>query len=421
MHRTLRWPLSLALACGVLACGDEPARTATAAASARERDARLAPLVRAIEGGRSEEALAGLAALGAAPDADPVALVELEARARFLAGDAVGALRAIETVRREHPLDGRLWASEAELYAAMGRPNAGEEAYRKGLSAAGTTPELERAHGVLRLVMPGGARRALEALEHARELDPTLPFVDIPLSQAHLLLGRAELGEAPAQALLHARAGLLLTAEQPDLLELYAEAAEALGSFEEALEAHATLAQRGRSSDERRALLHKKAATAALVGGQREQALEHFRAARALGLDDQALGFGVAALAEAAALEVERGCALLDAGQEEPAEEAFAQALALDPESLEARHFLGVARFRRARYVEAALAWEDCLTHARAAQLVLPDPVHLDAARAWRLAGHPERARAALEQYLAAQPAGFFADDTREMLTRLDE
>ena len=46
--------------------------------------------------------------------------------------------------------------------------------------------------------------------------------------------------------------------------------------------------------------------------------------------------------------------------------------------------------------------------------------MHLDLARAWRMAGDVARARAVLTAYLEREPEGRWAKETREMLDRLD-
>lgn len=417
MPRSSRALASALLSVALAACGDAPGRAALATeAPAPARDARLAPVVAALEAGRLDEALAALGPLRAA-GAAPAALAEVEARALLARGDAVGALRALEAARAASPGDARPLASEAEVYAALGRRNAAEDSLRRGLALGGARAELERARGVLGLVTPGGAAQALDALERARALDPALPFVDGPLAQAHLLAGRAALQGAPDEALAHARAGLALAPGQRELVALSSEALEGMGDFEGALRALEPLAREGR--DERRALLHKKAATAALLASDRARAAEHFRRARALGLDDEGLGFGVTVLAQAAEAAVDRGYAALEEERLPEAEAAFEEALASDPTSPEARRFLGAARFRAGRYAEAAGVWQALVDDAARERLELPEPVHLDVARAWKLAGAPERARAALQAYLAGAPDGPWAADTRAMLERL--
>ena len=52
--------------------------------------------------------------------------------------------------------------------------------------------------------------------------------------------------------------------------------------------------------------------------------------------------------------------------------------------------------------------------------LALPDPVHLDLARAWRLADEPGRAHAALSVYLDREPQGEWSGETRRLLELLE-
>ena len=404
-------------------CGSDSEGTQAAEEVAQEGvpwDTRLDPVAEALEQGRPEEALELLAQHADDASFDPVSLVLLTSRARFLQGDAVAALRDIETARVDHVADARLWVMEAELYALMGRGAAAEDALRQGIKLAGRIQEIERAHGIIQLMRPGGARLGLESLKRAQRLEPALPFVDAPLSQAHLLVGRSRLGEAAGEARAHALAGLEILPGQPELRELLAESLESLGEFDAALEVMAELEADGLDFGDRRALLHQKAATASLIAGEREAALDHYRLARELGLDETGLGFGATALEDAAEEAVDRGFVRLEAEDYEAAEIAFARALSFDPTSPEARYFLGVARFRRERFVEAALVWDELLRLAEAEGLQLPDPVHLNVARAWRMAGEVDEARSVLDDYLTRSPDGIWAEDTREMRARLD-
>ena len=321
----------LCLASGLLVgCGEGTSGAETRAgegAPAVPWGPELQALAKRVEAGDARGVLAALARRSLQGDGqdDPLQRVELEARARFLDGDSVGALRVLEGAKLDHMTDARLWALEAELFAAMGRGSAAEEALVRGQRLAGRTPELERANGILCLTRPGEVRNGLEALQRARQLHAELPFVDGPLAQAHLLNGRRRLADAPGEARAHARSGLALVPGQHELRELLAEAQEALGEFEEAIETLSALESEGVRFGERVALLHQRAATAALLGGRRDEALEHYASARERGLNDEGLGFGATALTDAAGDAVERGFAYLEAEEYPAAETAFRQ------------------------------------------------------------------------------------------------
>jgi len=61
------------------------------------------------------------------------------------------------------------------------------------------------------------------------------------------------------------------------------------------------------------------------------------------------------------------------------------------------------------------------LADAARTETELPEPVHLNLARAWHLAGETEKAREVLSNYLDREPEGRWAEDTRGLLFRLEE
>jgi Flp pilus assembly protein TadD len=164
----------------------------------------------------------------------------------------------------------------------------------------------------------------------------------------------------------------------------------------------------------------KQAATAALVEGRRDAAVERTLRARELGMPESELGFGTTLLAEEAQRALEQGVEAFEAGDAARAEERFERALRLDPRSLAARNHLGVVLFRRGAYAAAAGHWRTLLDAARAEGLELPDPVHLNLARALYLDGRPDEVRALLSAELERDPDGPWADAARELLERLN-
>ncbi len=122
-----------------------------------------------------------------------------------------------------------------------------------------------------------------------------------------------------------------------------------------------------------------------------------------------------------ATLGVERGYAALEARDLAAAATHLRAALDHDPACIEAHQFLGVALFEAGDHAGAVRAFEAVLAIARAEDLDLPDPVHIQLARALFLAGETARARETLEDYLAAHPQGEFAEPTRAALDALPE
>ncbi len=397
----------------------ESASRAEIARAGTPSDPRLADAAAALEAGLPDAARTLLEKLEGT--SDPEADL-LRARAALAEGDGVEALRAVADARALAPRDPDAAAVEIEVLAALGRVESAAEKLREVQKTLGRTGALERARGVLELRTPGRGREAVAAFERARELEPDLAFVDFPLAQAHLLAGRACLGERKAEeALEHARAARSHDGANPEYRELEAEALCELLDFEAALSIYDELQAEGRELGATRALLHHRLATRLLVESRRAEALEHYLAARELGSSDEELGFGAALLMEAANEALERGIDAYEKNELDEAGAAFERALRLDPSCLEAKNHLGVVRFRRADYRGAAELWQQVLASSAERSLELGDPVHLNLARAWNLAGETERARAVLTAYLERFPAGDFSQETRALLERLDE
>lgn len=409
--------LLLASAAGLLACGEE--RSAGAAdprpQAEEARDPRLAEARLALEDGFPDAAWTLLDQIGGGD----IETGLLRARAALLEGDAVGALREVEAVRSDGA-GAELYATEVEILAALDRLVSAREILREAYARVGRVPALERARGVVLLRTPGGAVEALAALEGAYAGRPRPGFIGFPLAQARLLVGRQKLSEDPQAALHLARLARSFDATHPDYRELEAEALSAAMLFGQALEIYASLEADGHSFGDTPALLHQKFATSLLLDGDREGATGQYLRARELGLDDEGLGFGSEVLEEAATRRIDEGIALFGEKRFDPAAEAFAEALALSPENLEARNHLGVVRFQLEDYAGAARAWKKLLQKARKAAVALPDPVHLNLARAWRLAGRVEKAREVLSDYLDREPDGRWSEATRDLLARVE-
>lgn len=346
----------------------------------------------------------------------------LAARAAALEDDLVLESRCIEAARALDPSDARVYATASELHAAAGRLETARLELRRGLDVAGATPELLRAQGVLYLCQPGGAARGLEFLRSARERDPALPFTDRALGQAHLLLGREALARSDgARALGHAREGLVHDPSDVDLRRFWADALGAAGDLEAATVVLEELVREGHPLQAELALTCKRAGMADLLRRRSESALEHFRRARELGLADEELGTGASLLDEAAERCIEQGIEAYAEDELARARERFERALALCPGSLSARNHLGVVLFRQREYDAAAAAWSRVLEGAAREGFELPEPVHLNLARALHRAGRLDEARAAVEGYLEREPQGRWAEESRELLGYMEE
>jgi predicted Zn-dependent protease len=383
---------------------------------ARGDDPRLRAATEALERLDVSAATRELLALDGGFDAEL-----LRVRLSALEGDGIGAVRRLEALRADHADQARLYATAAEVHALAGRLGSAEEAIREGLERCGPTPELSRARGVLALAREGGARVGLNHLLEAREVDPELPFLARPLCQAHLLLGRQAMADgALVDAIGHARAARLALPGESEARLLLADALSASGELDEALALYEGLLADGEGVRDTLAQACKQGATAALVEGRREVAVDRYLRARELGLPGSELGFGASLLAEASAQAFEAGAAALQAGDLAGARERFARAVSLDPLSLAARNYLAVVQFKLGDYADAAAQWRAVLDQARAEGLELPEPVHVQLAGALVLDGRPDEARALLAEELARDPDGPGAEKARELLQRLE-
>jgi tetratricopeptide (TPR) repeat protein len=405
---------ALLAACGGGSEGGKQAGAAAPAVRSAPRSPELAEVRALIERERGDLAL---------PLLERVPGFEAEclrARAQFLVGDSVAALASLTRARALDEHQPETWGTEAELMARMERVRGAAEILATAIARFGPAPALFRAQGVLELHQQGRAAQALEALERARALDPELPFLAWPLSRAHLLVGRARLEHAPAEATAHAMAARALDPLLLDARELEAEGLAGELRFEEALAIYDELAATGRSYGDTPALLAQRCATRCLLAHDRAGAITHYLDARARGLDDEGLGFGLTILAEEHDAALERGLAAAESGDWTAAERAFARALELVPGDLAAENHLGVARFQREDFRGAAEAWAGVLARSRASGTVLPDPVALNLAKAWRLAGERERARAVLSELVDREPDGPWSEAARELLFVLE-
>jgi tetratricopeptide (TPR) repeat protein len=384
----------------------------------RSRDPRLIECARALDFGDLSRANAILLALDGTDEPDTSLL---RARALAAGNDNIGAVAAIESVRRAFPDQGSVYATAAEIHAASGRIESAENEIRAGLAIAGPTPELARARGVLLISREGGAKAGLEHLLEARRADPSLPFCERALAQAHLLLGNASMAlKEPAEAVAHARAALVLDPKDQDTRLLLADALMSKGDLAEALEVYEALLADGRDLRTTLAMYYQRAATAALLVPDRPLAVKRYLRARELGLSNEDLGFGLQVLGETASQAIERGIAAYDASDLDAASAAFEEALRCAPDSIEAHNHLGVVRFKQTKFDEAATEWRIVLELAAARNEALPEPVHLNLARALHQSGKLGEVRKVLDAYLAKEPEGEWADPTRAMLQRLD-
>lgn len=433
----LRRPTLLLVALALAACGRVP--EAGPPAAPRLDDPRAAALWSALERGQVGSARSLLEALGASLGPDqPLAA----ARLALAEGDAVGALRQVEQAKAAWPADPRVYATACELFAGLGRLDAAQAEYEQGLSACGRTPELIRAQGILGLSTPGQVELGVRLLESARAADPGLPFVGEPLTRGRAVLARLALGEGQGQA---ARAWLASgLAEAPDDGELRHIAAQldlAEKRFPAARAALEALHAEGLAVREDLLLALRADAAEALLAKDRTRNVSAYLRMLELGVPREQLGFGADVLRREAEQRIAEGLQAFELGENlrvdgelepavraeaisarvrqfEKAEASFRSALDFDPDSLEARHRLGEALYRMGDFESAAREWEAVQLLARGSEYE-GSGVHLNIARAWRGAGHADRARRVLEEYLSTAPRGEYVDETEALLRLL--
>lgn len=385
--------------------------------SPRSSDPELARLRVALDFGRADELAALLPAAARAGHEEPA----LRARAMALAGRRIDALRLLAEARKTRPRDPEYGSTAAEIYAGAG---AFEDALREILElekVSKTEPLVLRARGVAMLLKDGGAAQGLALLEEARRGEPELPFTQRALAQAHLLVGKeqAKKKDIPA-ALRHAQASVSFDADDVDAERFLSECLAASGRYVEARAVLEALSARGVPLGAELALLSKNAGFHALLRGARDEALDHFEAARVAGLDDDALGSAVELLQEAARADVDAGVALFTAGETAKAAGLFDRALRRDPGQLAAMNHLAVCHMKLKEPAKAAELWRRVLSIAETEQLELPEPVHLNLARALQAAGDAAGAKLVLDVHLDRHPSGPWRAETEAALRQLD-
>lgn len=403
--------LCLFASCGGDDSGADPAEPGAARIDARfervESDAARA-LRELVDLGHYREARALLDAegprLGAEADL-------IEARLAALTGDPTEVVRAVERARAAAPDDPRVPATMVELSAWAGHLDTARTELDGALRAFGATPELLRARGVLELAQQGGARKGVASIESALRRDRDLPFTARALGQGYLLLAKERLAAGqPTAALEAVRASLSHDPEEVEARRVLADVLASAMHFEEAILVMGELVDAGEPLTGELATLHKKAGIAGLIPGEDETAeqrderrarsLEHFIAARDLGLSDDELGSGARMLEDEAARRTDLAAEAYAAEDLATAKAELELALHHDPTDLAARNLLAVTQYRLGDYAEAARHWREVMVVMESERLVPPDPIHLNLARALVRDGDEVGARGTLERWL---------------------
>jgi tetratricopeptide (TPR) repeat protein len=412
---------SKATSSGSAAPTESATKTGASAAAAlkpapRAKSEGLTRLRQALDHGRRDEARA-LLEQNLAPE--PEASL-LKARAAALEGRNTEAMRAIEDARGIAPTDPTVFATAAEFYAATGSTDTAVREILRGEQVCGASPEFLRARGILAISQTGRAQKGLELLEQARAADPEIPFIDRALGQAHLLVAKEhDKAKDVSGAVEHARASLEFDPDDVDARRLLAEVLTQSGDLKGAIAVLQSLFDAGEPIEAELALTLKNAGMLAILHGEREEALTDFAAARKHGLTASELGWAATQLSNEAKASLDRGVDAYEKQDLEGAERDFRRALELDPDLIQARNHLAVVMFKKRDFCEAARLWRTVITSARSEKIDLPEPVHLNLAKAEVQCGDRASAELVLEEYLDRQPNGEWVAPTREMLDAL--
>ena len=410
MHTTHSF--SLLLLCCLTACGGEveelpepsEAPSSLVYKSERVEEDWAQTLRRAIEFGGLESARTilelHLEELGVEAEL-------LSARLLTAEGADLDAQRAIERARRAAPDDVRVPSTASEMHSAYGRSQSALDEIKRAYELGGARPEIYRAQGVYFLSQPGRAREGLELLVRAREMDPTLPFLDRATAQAHLLLAKESLAKNDLNGAMKAvEQAYQLDPEEFETRRLLSDVLLAQKRVEDALVVMEDLYADGYRVLGELATLEKQAAFVKLLRSEREEALDLFLRARSHGLSEAHLGSGAQMLLDAAALALEEGVKAYEGAEFERARERFERAVELDPGSLSARNHLGVVCYQAEDDEAAIQQWSEVWSLALAEGLNLPEPVEVNLARAYVRSGALGEAERVLRESLERSPKG---------------
>ena len=344
----------------------------------------------------------------------------LRARVCALRGDDIGAVRELEAAKVVFPQRAEVYATGVEIHAAARRTLSAAEELKLGLKLCGPLAPLRRAKAALLLCHAGKAQDALNEIELARKSDPALPFCTPLIAQAHLLLGnRAQTAKQPQVALDHARQALEADPNLPDAKQLMADVQASLGQFAPALEIYEELIAKDAGRKPAAAILYHRAATADVVQKEHHLALARYLRARQLGLSDEALGHGATVLGRRMQECLDQGIEAFELKDWAKAGALFAEACQIEPSRIEAHNHLAASHFKQEQYEPAAREWALVLKLAREQKFELPEPVELNLARALHHLGRIASIRALLGGKLEKDPNWKWAQEAREMLSKL--
>jgi len=316
-----------------------------------------------------------------------------------------------------------VYATAAEIHAADGKLADAEREIQRGIEAAGAaSPELTRARGVHLICTPGQAASGLALLLRARQLDPTLPFMDRPLGQAHMLAAKKQLAAGDGAGALEAvRKSLQHDSEDLDTRRLETEILMGLGEWGEGIAGMESLLLEGLPLEAELAGYCKNAGFWAVTHNQRELGLQYYLRALALGFPRSELGHGLSILDAQAEILATQGAEQLAAGENAQALEVLQQAVRCDPESLQALNYLGHAHYLAGDLSQTVSAWNQVVDLARSEGIDLPEAVHIKLARVQAEMGEFEMARETLQAYMVLEPTGAWVESTRKLLADLPD
>lgn len=355
-------PVALLAAASLVACGgSDDASSASGTSNSVEassigrrlEDPKAANVRELIDRGRPDLARSVIDSF----DADLVARLGVEdpllrARLSFLEGNEAVWLGLIEEARALDPKDPRPYATAAEIYAAMGRHEAAKAELERGAAMAGSiTPELQRAQGVLSIVLPGGAKTGLQYLQAAYRADDGLPFIARPLGQAFYLMAQVAAAEDQGElAVERLESSLGFDPQDADARLLYAKLLISVRKdVVQGLDLMEQLYAEGEPIQADLGRHHWRAGLIAQLQGEREAARKYYLRSKELGCPDVESGTARDFLREEAKSSIQVAMRAAEVGDQDGVRAAVAGVTALraEPEEVVRRElalrFIGEA------------------------------------------------------------------------------
>ncbi|MEZ6019277.1 MAG: hypothetical protein R3F17_04010 [Planctomycetota bacterium] len=289
-----------------------------------------------------------------------------------------------------------MWATAAELAVMAGQLQIAATSGKPAATTRNARVAARQGHLTI-FSRARGRETRRRAAARALALDPDLPYVKYPLSEAERLYAQELAGRTRPKPRSNTREAVALS---PDNLEAQGCSAICACSMRwgEGIEIFESLLAQGRPMETKLAPFCKHAGVVALAQDKKDLALRYFRRAHELGLSESELSSGADVLKSAAGKEARAAIAATDEGDWVTAETHLIAAAELWPD-LEDVHLAGRELYLKRGQValdnrdwpaaraafEASLGWDDEFLVARhlVGLVSMQQGVHSAAASAW--------------------------------------